>query len=175
MCDFLSAIVLKNGDIICAPEFTDSHEDLIIVNNLREGYGTNYCENFARVEFTPPEDTSNILKLSLWELKLDQKDEPSWWDEDKVRGKLEALVSSHILKDVRKPILFGGWYILTGETHIGEICHTRIISMHDSSRIGNAYSASVIEHMHDSSKVERLYATSKVSSMCDSSEIGYRV
>ncbi len=29
MCNFLSAIAYKNGDIFCAPEYTDSHEDLI--------------------------------------------------------------------------------------------------------------------------------------------------
>jgi len=59
MCNFLSAIVTKNGKFICHPELTDSHESLI------EAYGLKDEENFrerqfVRIEFTPPDDFGQI-------------------------------------------------------------------------------------------------------------------
>lgn len=50
MCNFLSAIVMKNGRIICDPEHTDSHSDLIAANELRDD--DVFIRGWVRVEFT---------------------------------------------------------------------------------------------------------------------------
>lgn len=52
MCEFLSAVVMKNGDIIYNP-YTDAHEDLVALHNLRD----NREGKFARVEFKPDDPT----------------------------------------------------------------------------------------------------------------------
>jgi len=52
MCNFLSAIALRNGDIFCDPASTDSHEDLIEY----KGLVNNDKETFVRVEYVPPDD-----------------------------------------------------------------------------------------------------------------------
>ena len=83
MCKFLSAIVLKNGDIICDPQSTDSHEDLIKYLDLKDDIISQAQESFCRVEFIP--DYDDIFDLSEWKLVLDESVKPSWYDEKKVR------------------------------------------------------------------------------------------
>ena len=142
MCNFLSAIVLKNGDILCAPEYTDSHEDLIQHFNLQDNEMSKYLERFCRIEFVPPKGMVGISNLSNWVLNVDEQETPSWFDKEKVRNSMESLVRDHIISDNRK-FLLGGWWIL----------------------VGNA----VIE-ISKSSQVKMMCDSSQVNKMCDSSQ-----
>ena len=57
MCNFLSAIVMKSGDLICDPEHTDSHEDLLESNGIQD----NGMGGFVLVEFLSPEGRGDEL------------------------------------------------------------------------------------------------------------------
>jgi len=169
MCRFLSAIVLRNGDIICAPDLTDSHEDLISANKLRDDQFSNFLERFVRIEFTPPEDRSLISDLSKWNFSVDEAETPDWFDHEKVRTNLESMVARHIISDNRK-ILLGGWWILV-ENAIVDTCKNSVIKiMYGSSQVRTMYGSSHVVIMSDSSQVGTMYGSSQVRTMSDSGQ-----
>jgi hypothetical protein len=182
MCKFLSAIVLKNGDLILDPMSTNSHELLIKANNLKKGLGTNFNENFARIEFVPPTDLKTIYNIKTWNLKLDEQQEPSWWQDqkDKIKQQLESIVSRHILHDREKDLLVGDWWVLTGTTKIEKVVNSKIFymmndsqvhEMHDNSQVHEMYDDSQVHEMHDNSQVNKMWNNSQVNKMYGNSQV----
>ena len=171
MCTFLSALVLRNGDLVCDPEHSDSHEDLVASLGLRDDQVSNHLESFCRVEFTPPRDHSLVSDLSKWNLKLDEENKPSWFSEEKVRQQLENLVSRHVVSDKRK-LLLGDWWILVGEANVKVVKNSRIVAMYDSSQVGSMHDSSRVGKMYNSSQVGDMYDSSQVIVMSDSSQVG---
>lgn len=130
MCSFLSAIVLKNGDFVCRPEATDSHESLIESVGLRDdGRGA-----FVRVEFVPDFD-ADIFDLDTWTFRVDQCDTPRWFDatsaETRCRDRVRRLF---VLEDRR--VLLGGCWILGNSAQIRLVENARIDTMHNPTRYG---------------------------------------
>ena len=126
MCRFLSAIVRRNGDILCNP-LTDSHEELIALHGLRDSKEG----AFARVEYSPP-DSASIADLSKYRLTIDEQRTPDWFDEsmrDRVTSRLRDIVSRMIVTDHR-PILLGGTWIIADGARIDTAKLCRIVAMH---------------------------------------------
>jgi len=120
MCKFLSAIGLKNGDIICDPSI-DSHEDLISFNELKESK----LRNWVRIEYYPNED-KDYADLSKYVLHVDDtafdwidSTKESW--ERKLRIRLKRIIVNE-----DKKYLPCGIYIL-GDCKIGQLTYGRII------------------------------------------------
>ena len=75
MCKFLSAIVMANGDVICHPEYTDSHEVLIKAYNLKT---SDVAErSYVRVEFVPQGEYDD---LDNYKLSVDEPSTPDWFE-----------------------------------------------------------------------------------------------
>ena len=157
MCKFLSAIITRNGQIICDPEHTDSHEDLLAASGLFDGNTSLYREELCRVEFTPPE--ADLGDLNKWTLTIDEQVIPSWADKIEIRAKMEKLVERIIIRDTRK-ILLGSCWILLGDADVKTSKNSRIYAMNDSSKVGVMRDSSKVEVMCDSSKVEAMYDSS---------------
>ena len=170
MCNFVSAIVLKNGDIICDPEHTDSHEDLIRVAGLRDDRVSMAAEAFCRVEFTPPDDFSGIADLSKWTLRVDECSAPSWYDSELVREKMERRVQAMII-DGERDILLGGCHILVCGANVRCVKNARIAVMLDSSRVDVMLDSSRVGEMLDSSRVDVMLDSSRVGVMRESSRV----
>ena len=172
MCKFLSAIVLQNGDVLCDPEHTDAHEELIAANNLRDGTTAALREHFVRVEFVPPE-TGDMSDMSLWQLKLDENAEPSWWagQKEKVREFLSGLVSAHVVRDYKK-ILLGGWWVLADGAVVDRLVASKAALMLGSSNVGVMLESSKVGVMRGSSNVGVMRESSKVGVMWESSKVG---
>ena len=168
MCTFLSAIVMKNGDVLCDPEHTDSHEDLLAKHNIRDGLAQQ--GKFARVEFIPPKDHANIEDTSKWTFKVDEQVKPDWLDEERARSSLAARVKRMFVQDKRS-ILLGGCWILGDGADVAKVRNARIYGMYGSSKVGNMQDSSKVGVMCDSSKVGEMYGSSKVGEMCDSSKV----
>jgi len=112
MCEFMSAIWTKQGDLLCDPSLIDSHEDLIALHGLRdEGHLGAGGRDWIRVEFTPPDDGSKIADVSLWNLNIDEETMPCWVDRDVIRERCAARVQRMIVNE-DKPILVGGPFII---------------------------------------------------------------
>src|ERR1019366_5836570 len=113
MCKFVSGIILKTGEIVCEPEFTDSHEDLLKMAGIVENQYATGSEYFARFEFTPPEDLKTVSDLSTWKLKVDEGVIPSWYNAEPVLAYCERKVRSMIVTTARN-VVFGGCWICDG-------------------------------------------------------------
>ena len=179
MCNFLSAIVLKNGDIVCRPDVTDSHEDLIDFASIRDNHLSQ--DGFVRVEFLPPEhDTKDVFDVKNWTLKVDQDSTPEWFNFESTTSSLAARVERmFVLED--RPILLGGCWLLGKAAHVKKVQNARIYRMYDSSKVdgmcdsskvGVMYDSSEVGGMYDSSKVDEMHGSSQVGSMRDSSKVG---
>ena len=189
MCSFMSAIVMKNGDILCDPEHTDSHEDLLDKFNIRDNQV--HQDGFVRVEFLPPEQgTKDVFDVKNWTLKVDQDSTPEWFNFESTTSKLAARVERmFVLED--RPILLGGCWLLGKAAYVKKVQNARIYRMHDSSKVGWMYGSSQVGVMYgsskvgvmydsskvgwmlDSSKVDKMLGSSKVDRMCDSSKVGW--
>jgi hypothetical protein len=110
MCNFLSAIVTRQGELFCNP-LTDAHEDLIELYQLKD----NGMNHFIRVEFSP-EDHNDLAKIECYKLEVDESSTPKWFDEEleaKVIRKLKSILKGIIIIEDRK-ILIDGAYIVSG-------------------------------------------------------------
>ena len=169
MCNFKSALFLKNGDMV-ESEHTDSHESLILSAELRDN--SEFFQYFVRVELNPPEDLNNISDIKKWRFKVDQLDTPDWWSKIKnnCEEKLRTKVSKMILVNEKKNILLGGTWILVN-SNIQEVHNSRIISIHGTSVINTMRDSSKVDTMWDSSEVNAMWDSSEVNAMRDSSEV----
>ena len=130
MCKFVSGIILKTGEIICEPEFTDSHEELLKMAGIVENPYATGSEYFARFEFTPPEDLKTVSDLSTWKLKVDENVISSWFNNEPVLAYCERKVRSMIVTTARN-VVFGGCWIFDGiggkEGRISKLVRGRIV------------------------------------------------
>src|SRR5208283_891747 len=97
MCKFFSAIVTKTGELYY-DKFNHSHQDLIELNNLREGIVSN---NFIRLEYYS--DNYDLSDLSSYKLHIDKFSIPNWFNDnlkENVINKLNAVIKPMILIDV---------------------------------------------------------------------------
>ena len=187
MCNFLSGIVLKNGDLLWNP-YTDSHEDLVVINNLRDKRG----DEFARVEFSPP-DLSQMDKPDTYKLKLDQERTPDWWT-----AKLAEKISDNMRGIVRRMIisgdatmLCGGAYILTSGAKISTIKHARLLvimgsaqvdyisgsaqvtNISGSAKVGNISGSAKVDYISGSAQVTNIYGSAQVDYISGSAKVDY--
>jgi hypothetical protein len=115
MCKFMSALIMRNGDLLCDPEHTDSHEHIVAMHSLRdEGHLGAGGRDWARIEFTPPSDRSTICDLSAWTLSVDENATPDWLDLDAVRAACVARVERMIVREDRAILVGGPWIITAG-------------------------------------------------------------
>ena len=136
MCKFLSAIGLKNGDIICDPSI-DSHEDIIQLHSLKESK----MRNWVRIEFYPEND-EDLGDLSKYELKIDDS-HFDWIDKirDKWISKLKAKLKRVIITEDTF-LLSSGTYILSGKILINKLLYCRIYHAGHST-IKNAWYSTI--------------------------------
>ena len=168
MCQFLSAIVMRNHDVLFNLQ-TDSHEDLIALHNLRD----NRDGNFARVEFHPNEPT-DLDKPDKYHLTIDEQRCPGWFDQDlkdKVAQRLLGVVRSMLITG-DATCLIGGAYILATGAKVSFIKNCRIVAMLDSSNVGEMLDSSKVGEMRGSSNVGEMRGSSNVGTMWDGSKVG---
>ena len=173
MCTFLSAIVPRWGEIICDPEHTDHHTDLIEAFGLREGVNAG---NFVRVEFIPGGFGTEMLDLSTWNLRLDEDEDeaPSWWDAERlesVRASLTAKVERVIVTE-SKPILLGGFYILGAGADIAKVQGSRIVLMTENAQVGVMAENSRVREIRGNAQVGVMWDNSQVGVMVESAHVG---
>ena len=93
MCQWISAWVLPNGDVLCKPEIV-SHD--LIAKEL--GINTRDTGRAVKIEFTPG---ASLLEFDSWTLTLDEPDEPEWWKSaiEGVRERMKQIARSAIPTD----------------------------------------------------------------------------
>ena len=169
MCNFFSAIVLRNGDVLWH-EATDSHSDLVAHFQLPDN---GECRHFAKVEFTPAEK-DGVLQYGEPDSYIMRVDEPTCppWFED-VRGavetKLRAIIRSMIVAD-KRPLVLGGCRILVSGCNVDTVKSARIVAMLGTSRVGTMMETSRVGTMRGTSRVDTMRGTSQVGTMMGTSQ-----
>ena len=115
MCKFLSALVMPTGDVKCNP-MIDSHSDLVSLFDINDTAAPGVVQRFAKVEFTPPDDSAEFCNLDKWTLTVDEPTEPDWWIgvKDQALSTLHAIVERMIVRDHRRILVGGCWAIADG-------------------------------------------------------------
>ena len=160
MCNFLSAIYKQDGSIICLPEHTDSHEDLIAHANLDDSKDP-VLNRWIRVEFTPP-DKADVTNPDEYTLKVDEPSTPVWFDDDKRAdciAQLSARIRAMVVKDKHLKIILGGCWILCGDAKVDRFVDGRVFRMLNTSKVGTMRDTSKVGEMWDTSKVGIDYRT----------------
>jgi len=159
-----------DGTVFCCPDVTNSHEFMIMHLGLVDD-GT--ARMWVRVEFTPPDDSSQIEDLDQWTLSVDEETAPPWW-EDKVEGVRTTLankVRGMFIRD-EKSILLGGCWILLDGSNVKTVVNSNIVQMLGSSQVGGMHGFSQVGKMLDSSQVGKMWDYSQVGKMSGSSKVG---
>jgi len=165
MSKFLSAIVTKDLSVLCDPENTNSHRDLIILHNFTDP------NTYVCVEFTPPKKFKSMKDPTQWILSLPEVTKPEWYDETVVRNKLENIVSGMFVSK-NKNILVGGCHILTDGVVVDRAVNAYIYAMLKESRINTLTGASFVGLMDTRTFIDRMFANSSVNSACFDASIG---
>jgi len=106
MCNFLSGIILKNGDVITNP-LVNSHEDIIEDAGLSGK--DNHIRYFARFEFTPFE--REYHNLDKYTLRIDEESSPDWLTDEfkeKIERHCRLMLSNIVLTGKCKKKLIAG-------------------------------------------------------------------
>jgi hypothetical protein len=169
MCNFLSAIVTKDGTLLCNP-LEDSHEKLIDYFGLNEAdKKNNFIQKFVRIEFTP--QNNDYFNIDSYVLKVDEDNKPDWFNEfeERITDELKEKIRNMIVKRAKSKALLGGTYLVT-DSEIKWIAHARIIRLCNST-VEKMYDNSTVETMWGNSTVEKMWGNSTVKEMRGNSTV----
>ena len=138
MCKFLSAVFLKSGEVLCDPEHTDSHKDLLAASNVNDGEASYCAGNICRVEFTPPRDFEKVSNLSLWTLCVDEKNKPGWFDKVKARENIEGRVRRMIVTDAQGTLIGGCWIFDGDKASLEKLVNGRVVGIANGAILDHA-------------------------------------
>jgi hypothetical protein len=169
MCNFLSALVLRNGDVLTAPELTDAHSELVEYFGLTDVSNSD-CSHFAKVDFVP---TGAPWEVDKYELRVDEDTQPVWWADvaDRVVSDLRSRIQRMIISSGRRNLLLGGCWIVCGDAEIGDAKNGRIYSVFGSGRVGNVYDSGRVENVYDSGRVGNVYDSGRVGNVSGSGSV----
>ena len=170
MCNFLSAIILKNLDVIWDYEYTKSHEELIKKYNLVDDEIGLYSEKFCRIEFIPIGHTKSINNKDNWRLIVDESSIPHWFNKEIIMNKLWTIISNMFIQDKRETLQEGCFILLDG-AEVENVNNCNIPYMVGNSKVGILRGSSKIETMWETSEVRVMRRNSKVVSMKENSTV----
>jgi cobyrinic acid a,c-diamide synthase len=173
MCNFLSAIALKNLDVIWDYKCPDNHEQLIKKYNLKGSKSNCFNEAFCKVEFSMISPQNNDLKpndIGNWRVNLGG-DVPDWFDKEIITNKLWAIISNMFVQG-EKELLEKGCFILLDTALVEEVRSCRIQYMLGKSVIKNLRENSTVENMRNLSFIKTIWDNSSISSMEGNSMVG---
>lgn len=165
MCQFLSAVILRNGDVLTHP-MLDSHTDLIRYYKLPDT--TAYHQHFAKVELTPVD----WMDPATWTFRLDEDTAPSWWDDvaTGVEATLRARAEKMILRGDHDLIVDGCW-IIGGAAKIRDVRSGRIMRVQGSAQIHRVGGSAQIHGVGGSAQIHRVGGSAQIHGVGDSAQI----
>ena len=107
MCNFWSAIITKNGDVLY-DNMTDSHEDIVQKYKLDDSIIEVDKRDFVRIEILPPDGDVFNKELATWEFKIDELEAPKWLKnrhEKSARKMFEKVYHERIFDSVKNAVI----------------------------------------------------------------------
>jgi len=132
MCQFLSVLVLRNGDVLHHP-MLDSHGDLVTYFQLPDSQA--YHQHFAKAELTPSEAT--WLTPDAWTWRIDETTRPGWLDdvESQAEARARAVAARMVLASGAHRLIVDGCWIVGGDAIVRDVRGGRIIRVGGSAQI----------------------------------------
>ena len=157
MCNFLSAIVLKNGDVLTHP-MLDSHSDLVTYFQLPDT--TAHHQHFAKVELTP----TDWLDASTWRFRLDEATAPGWWDDVKTSAEstLRARAQAMVITGGEKQLIVDGCWIVGGDAVVRDVRAGRILGVWGSAQIHGVWDSAQIHDVRGSAQIHGVWDSAQL-------------
>ena len=168
MCQFMSVLVLKNGDVLHHP-MLDSHSDLVAYFQLPDTSA--YHQHFAKAELTP----DNWLDPSTWHWRIDEETRPGWLDdvEGQAEEKARSIAGRMILTEASKlpRLIVDGCWIVGGKAVIRDVRGGRIVRVQDSARISDVWDSAQISGVGGSARISGVGGSARISGVGGSARI----
>jgi hypothetical protein len=166
MCQFLSALVLRNGDVLTHP-MLDSHSDLVTYFKLPDA--TAHHQHFAKVELTP----DDWMDPATWDFRLDETTAPSWWDDvvGSVESTLRARAERMIVRDGEHALIVDGCWIVGGTAIVRDVRAGRIMRVWDSAQIHGVWGSAQIHDVGGSAQIHDVRGSAQIRDVGDSAQI----
>ena len=166
MCNFLSGLVLRNGDILTHP-MLDGHADLVTHFNLPDTDA--YVQHFAKVELRPV-DWGDV---ATWEWHLDEQTAPSWWDDvaGGAEAELRARAARMILREGEHRLIVDGSWIVLGTAVVRDVRAGRILHVQDSARIHGVWGHAQIHGVWGHAQIHDVQDSAQIHDVRDSARI----
>jgi hypothetical protein len=165
MCNFLSGIALKNGDVLTHP-MLDSHSDLVRYFKLPDTVA--YVERFAKVELTP----ADWMDPATWRFRLDEEMVPAWWEDvaAKVEQTLRSIAGRMIIRGEHELLVDGCW-IIGGEAKVRDVRSGRIMRVQDSATVSDVRGSATVRNVRGSATVRNVWGSATVRDVGDSATV----
>ena len=148
MCNFLSALVVRNGDVLTHP-MLDSHSDLVRYFQLPDTDA--HINHFAKVELVPVD----WADASTWKWRIDEPTLPMWWEDVAAQAEstLHARASRMILTAGEHELIVDGCWIIAGTAKIRDVRSGRIVRVQDSATISGVRDSATISDVWGSATI----------------------
>ena len=157
MCQFFSALVLRNGDVLHHP-MLDSHADLVTYFGLPDA--TAYHQHFAKVELTPVD----WFDASTWTFRLDEETAPGWWADVAigVEATLRATAARMIVMSGTKRLIVDGCWIIGGTAVIHDVRGGRLLRVGGAAQVHGVRDSAQVHDVWDSAQVHDVRGAAQV-------------
>lgn len=173
MCQFLSALVFARGSVLCQPEVTDHHSELLERLKISDHQRAPDRRLWRKVEFLPPElpvrnpftrfnfrDWSQLADADKYELVYDDADtfygtrtRPDWYYhyEDFFANRCRQTIADMTIRG-RVARLDGGAHIIAAGGRVDEVTgKTRIVSC--AGQIGHLGSQATVDRAEEGARL----------------------
>lgn len=166
MCNFLSALVVKNGTVLSHP-MLDSHSDLVRYFKMPDTSA--HHQHFAKVELTP----DDLMDVSTWRFRLDEDTTPGWWEDVAARAEAELRkrAGAMILRAGEHDLIVDGCWIVGGTAKIRDIRSGRILRVQDTAELHGVCGSAQVRSVCGSAQVHGVRGSAQVHGVWDSAQV----
>ena len=166
MCQFLSVLVLRNGDVLHHP-MLDSHADLITYFKLPDT--SEYIQRFAKVELTP----GDWLKPDTWHWKVDENTRPQWLDavEAQAESATRRIATNMLLVSGEHQLIVDGCWIVGGCAIVRDVRGGRLMCVKGSAQIHKVWGAAQIHEVWDSAQIYNVSGSAQIHEVWGAAQI----
>jgi len=166
MCNFFSALVLRNGDVLHHP-MLDSHSDLVTYFKLPDE--TAHHQHFAKIELVPVD----WLDAATWRFQLDAETAPGWWTEvaQAAEEACRAIVAKMMLRSGEHRLVVDGCWIVGGTAIVRDVRAGRIVQVRDSAQIHDVRGSAQIHDVGGSAQIRGVGDSAQIHGVGGSAQI----
>jgi hypothetical protein len=169
MCNFFSALILRNGDVKWHP-MLDRHSDLVTYFKIPDTMAGH--QYFAKAELVPPVD-GDISDVSTWKFTLDEETEPGWWSEvaERTVAEMRRIASGMIIKTGEHALICDGVWIVCGDAIVRDVRAGRLVHVGGSARVTDVWGSAQVTDVRDSARVTNVRDSARVTNVWGSAQV----